>query len=126
MAKEPVDGSTPGGSYSPGIVAEGRFMYVSGQAAGRDGQSSGGSVADQTTVAVQNLAGVLAAAGATLADAVRCGSSWPTWPTSPPWTPCTAASSRRRDRPGPRWGPRLPGIQVEIDYVAVLPGRGAR
>jgi 2-iminobutanoate/2-iminopropanoate deaminase len=37
MVKQPVGGSEPGGSYSPGIVAEGRFVYVSGQGPFQDG-----------------------------------------------------------------------------------------
>ena len=40
MAKQPVGGSQPAGSYSPGIVAEGRFVYVSGQGPFRDGALS--------------------------------------------------------------------------------------
>jgi 2-iminobutanoate/2-iminopropanoate deaminase len=41
MAKQPVGGSQAAGSYSPGIVAEGRFMYVSGQAPFQDGALAG-------------------------------------------------------------------------------------
>jgi 2-iminobutanoate/2-iminopropanoate deaminase len=127
VAKEPVDGSTPGGSHSPGIVAEGRFTYVSGQVAGRDGQSSGGSAADQTSVAVQNLAGVLAAAGATLADVVRRGVFLADMADFP-----AMDAVYRGVFPAP-WPARTtvgatlaPGFKVEIDCVAVLPGRGAR
>jgi len=31
MTRNAVSGTAPGGPYSPGIVAEGRFVYVSGQ-----------------------------------------------------------------------------------------------
>ena len=41
MVKQPVGGSEPGGSYSPGIVAEGRFVYVSGQGPFEDGALTG-------------------------------------------------------------------------------------
>ena len=73
MSKRAVGGSTPGGAYSPGIVAEGRFVYVSGQGPIRDGIVVGESTGEQTRVVLDNLAAVLAAAGATLADVVRCG-----------------------------------------------------
>jgi enamine deaminase RidA (YjgF/YER057c/UK114 family) len=86
MTKQPVAGGTPAGSCSPGIIAEGRFLYVSGQAAPmRDGEVAGATVGEQTEVALANLAGVLPAAGAGPANvvsvtstatslaAVRCG-----------------------------------------------------
>ena len=41
MAKRAVGGTQPVGAYSPGIVAEGRFAYVSGQGPLRDGVVSG-------------------------------------------------------------------------------------
>lgn len=37
MSKEAVGGSLPSGAYSPGIIAEGRFVYVAGQTPTRDG-----------------------------------------------------------------------------------------
>jgi 2-iminobutanoate/2-iminopropanoate deaminase len=73
MVREAVGGSRPGGAYSPGIVAEGRFVYVSGQAPLRDGVVSGETVAEQTAIALENVAAVLAAAGAGLEHVVRCG-----------------------------------------------------
>jgi 2-iminobutanoate/2-iminopropanoate deaminase len=126
VAKEPVGGSTPGGSYSPGIVAEGRFVYVSGQVAARDGQPTGGSVADQTTVAVQNLAAVLAEAGATLADVVRCGVFLADMAD---FADMDAAYRGSFPAPLPARttvGVALaPGFKVEIDCVAALPGQDA-
>jgi len=73
MTRQVVGGSRPAGAYSPGIVAEGRFVYVSGQGAFRDGAIAGATVSEQTTIALENLAAVLSAAGASLADVVRCG-----------------------------------------------------
>ena len=72
MSKQAVTGTTPGGAYSPGIVAEGRFVYVSGQAPTVDGVVSGETAGEQTRVVLDNLAAVLAAAGASLADVVKC------------------------------------------------------
>src|SRR6185437_2339503 len=73
MAKQPVGGSEPGGSYSPGIVAEGRFVYVAGQGPFRDGDLAGTGIEEQTRITLGNLAAVLGSAGASLADVVRCG-----------------------------------------------------
>src|SRR5260370_16856310 len=73
MAKWPAGGSQPAGAYSPGIVAEGRFVYVSGQGPLRDGTLTGTTAGEQTKVALANLAAVLQSAGAGLADVVRCG-----------------------------------------------------
>src|SRR5262249_23047004 len=73
MVKQPVGVSEPAGSYSPGIVAEGRFVYVSGQGPFQDGALTGTSIQEQTRVTLGNLAAVLESAGAGLADVVRCG-----------------------------------------------------
>ncbi len=63
MSKRAVRGTTPGGAYSPGIVAEGRFVYVAGQVPMRDGVLIGTSTGEQTRVVIENLAAVLAEAG---------------------------------------------------------------
>jgi len=61
----------PKGAYSPGIRA-GDFLFVSGQVPRdpRTGALIGASVAEQTRQVLENLRGVLAAAGATLDDVV--------------------------------------------------------
>ena len=66
-------GSQPAGAYSPGIIAEGRFVYVSGQAPLRDGIVVGETAGEQTQITLENVASVLAEAGASPADVVRCG-----------------------------------------------------
>ncbi|MBN9180783.1 RidA family protein [Microbacterium sp.] len=68
-----TDGSTPTGTYSPAVVAEGRFVFVSGQGPLVDGVVVAGTVAEQTRITLRNVQSVLAAAGATLDDVVRCG-----------------------------------------------------
>lgn len=73
MTKQPVGGTRPAGAYSPGIIASGRFVYVSGQGPLRDGVITGATAAEQTAIALENLTAVLAAAGASPADVVRCG-----------------------------------------------------
>ena len=124
MAKQMVGGSRPVGTYSPGIVAEGRFVYVSGQGPVRDGVVTGDTIEEQTRVVLGNIDAVLAAAGATLADVVRCGVFLANMAdfagmnavygeTFPPPLPARTTV-----------GASLPGILVEIDCVAVLPADG--
>jgi 2-iminobutanoate/2-iminopropanoate deaminase len=122
MSKQAVSGSRPGGAYSPGVIAEGRFLYVAGQTPTRDGVVVGETVAEQTIVALENVAAVLAAGGATLADVVRCGvflsdmadfadmnqAYAETFPAPLPARTTVGVSL-------------VPGVKVEIDCVAVLP-----
>jgi 2-iminobutanoate/2-iminopropanoate deaminase len=71
--KQAVGGSQPLAPYSAGIVAEGRFLFVAGQVAARDGELVTGPIEEQTELAIENLKAVLSSAGASLADVVRCG-----------------------------------------------------
>ena len=62
----------PGGGYSQGIKA-GRLVFTAGQV-GIDpatGELAGDTIAEQTTQVLDNLAAVLGAGGATLADVVK-------------------------------------------------------
>jgi 2-iminobutanoate/2-iminopropanoate deaminase len=126
IPKHAVGGSEPAGPYSPGVIAEGRFVYVSGQGPTRDGVVTGESVGEQTRTALQNLEAVLAGAGASLADVVRCGVFLADLAdfdemnrvyadTFPPPLPARTTV-----------GVALPGILVEIDCVAVLPASTAQ
>ena len=67
-----VAGSLPSGAYSPGIIAEGRFLFVSGQGPLRDGKVVAGTIAEEVELTLSNVARVIEAAGATLADIVQC------------------------------------------------------
>jgi 2-iminobutanoate/2-iminopropanoate deaminase len=121
MAKRAVGGTRPGGAYSPGIVAEGRFVYVSGQAPIRDGVVTGKSTGDQTRVVVENLAAVLADAGASLADVVRCGVFLADMAD---FAEMNEVYGEMFPHPLPARttvGAALHGFKVEIDCVAVLP-----
>jgi 2-iminobutanoate/2-iminopropanoate deaminase len=121
MAKQAVGGSQPAGAYSPGVVAEGRFVYVSGQGPVRDGVVTGDTIEEQTRVVLGNLGAVLAAAGATLADVVRCGVFLADMAD---FAGMNAAYGETFPDPLPARttvGASLPGILVEIDCVAVLP-----
>jgi 2-iminobutanoate/2-iminopropanoate deaminase len=121
MSKRAVAGSTPGGAYSPGIVAEGRFVYVSGQAPTQDGVVVGETTAEQTRAVLQNLAAVLADAGASLADVVKCGVFLE---NIGDFDEMNAVYAETFPDPLPARttiGAALHGIRVEIDCVAVLP-----
>jgi 2-iminobutanoate/2-iminopropanoate deaminase len=126
MAKQAVGGSQPAGSYSPGILAEGRFVYVSGQGPFRDGALIGTAIEEQTSVTLGNLAAVLEAAGASLADVVRCGVFLADVRDFAAMDKVYAAAFPRplpaRTTVGAAFP--LPGMLVEIDCVAVLPGTG--
>jgi 2-iminobutanoate/2-iminopropanoate deaminase len=123
MAKQSVGGSRPVGAYSPGIIAEGRFVYVSGQGPLRDGAVTGGTIEEQTRIVLANVAAVLESAGAGLADVVQCrvfladigdframdGVYSQAFPQPLPARTTVGAALP------------LPGMLVEIDCVAVLP-----
>lgn len=121
MSKRAIAGSTPAGAYSPGIVAEGRFVYVSGQGPTRDGVITGATTGEQTRIVLDNLAAVLAEAGATLADVVRCGVFLA---DIADFAEMNAVYAEVFPEPLPARttvGAALLGMKVEIDCVAVLP-----
>ena len=62
------------GPYSLGVVAEGKFVFVSGMTPfdPATGKIERGTVAQQTELTLNNVKNVLAAAGASLADVVSC------------------------------------------------------
>jgi len=121
MAKRAVEGTRPGGAYSPGIVAEGRFVYVSGQAPIRDGVVIGESTGEQTRVVIENLATVLAEAGAGLADVVRCGVFLANMADFDEMNEVYGAMFPQPLPARTTVGAVLHGFNVEIDCVAVLP-----
>ena len=122
MAKRAVGGTQPVGAYSPGILAEGRFAYVSGQGPLRDGVVSGDTIQEQTRVALGNIAAVLASAGASLADVVRCGVFLADMADFRGMNDVYAEFFPDPLPARTTVGATLPGILVEIDCVAVLPG----
>ncbi|HJZ38694.1 MAG TPA: Rid family detoxifying hydrolase [Solirubrobacterales bacterium] len=74
MPKEVIKtdkGPSPLGAYSQGWRA-GDFVFITGTApVDGDGKVAGDSVADQTRVVIENLRGILEAAGAGLDDVVK-------------------------------------------------------
>lgn len=71
--REAITGTTPMGPYSPGIIAQGRFLFVSGQGPIVDGQVVGETIEEQTRLTLENVGTILERAGVTFADVVRCG-----------------------------------------------------
>jgi reactive intermediate/imine deaminase len=122
VAKQPVAGSRPAGAYSPGIIAEGRFLYVSGQGPLRDGVVVGETAAEQTRITLENLGAVLAAAGAGPADVVRCGVFLADMADFAEMNNAYAEFFADPLPARTTVGAALAGFKVEIDCVAVLPG----
>jgi 2-iminobutanoate/2-iminopropanoate deaminase len=121
MTKQAVGGSGPSGLFSPGVIAEGRFIYVSGQSPKRNGVVVGGTTAEQTAVALENIAAILAQAGAGLEDVVRCGVYLDDMAD---FDEMNEAYLENFSEPLPARttvGVTLRGFKVEIDCVAVLP-----
>jgi 2-iminobutanoate/2-iminopropanoate deaminase len=121
LTKQAVGGTTPGGAYSPGIVAEGRFVYVAGQVPVRDGVVVGETAAEQTLVALENVAAVLAAAGAGLRDVVRCGVYLSDMADFAEMNEAYQATFPEPLPARTTVGVELAGFKVEIDCIAVLP-----
>jgi 2-iminobutanoate/2-iminopropanoate deaminase len=71
--KQRVEGTQPAAAYSPGILAEGRFLYVSGQGPVRDGETVLSTIEEETRITLENLGKVLAEGGLDYGDVVRCG-----------------------------------------------------
>ncbi len=65
----------PASPYSQAVLAQGKTVYVSGQVSNdlTTGKAVLGTLTEQTEQVFRNLETVLAAAGASLKDVVRCG-----------------------------------------------------
>ena len=110
----------PAGPYSQAIKSGG-FLFLAGQAPFRpDGSKVEGSFEDQARQTLQNLQSVAAAAGASLADAVRVGvylrdmSNFGTLNKVYPeffHDPMPARTTIQSD---------LPGFEIEVDAVIAV------
>ena len=126
--KNPISafpGSPPAlGPYSLGVVAEGRFLFVSGMTPfdPATGRIERGSVSRQTELVLENIKNVVAAGGASLADVVSCRVYL---------SNLTPESFREMNEVYARYfgdskparatiGAQLLGFDVEIECVAVL------
>jgi 2-iminobutanoate/2-iminopropanoate deaminase len=73
MERRAVAGSAPQAPYSPGIVADGKLVFVAGQGPYRDGVVQPGTIEEQTRLVLENLVSVLREAGTGPENVVRCG-----------------------------------------------------
>jgi 2-iminobutanoate/2-iminopropanoate deaminase len=121
--KNAITGTKPGGPYSPGIIAEGRFLFVSGQTPQRDGKTVLGTIEEETRLTLDNIGRVLEAAGASFSDVVRCGVYLANLDHF-----ATMNAIYESYFPEPRPARTtigcslLHGMQIEIDCVVALPG----
>ena len=70
-----IPGGPPAiGPYSPAVVADGRYLFISGQIPfdPAAGQIVRGTVTEQTEIVLTNLERVVKTAGATMAQVVQC------------------------------------------------------
>lgn len=127
MSKRPIEPNAapnPKGGYTPAIVANG-FVFVSGQGSldPQTGEITTDEVAGQTLRTLENVEAVLTAAGAGLKDVVK---STVHIADIDRFGEFDQVYRERMPRPHPARttvaSVLAPGILVEIDVIAVLPG----
>lgn len=121
----PFAGSPPAlGPYSLGVVAEGKFVFVSGMTPYDPATEKieGGSIARQTELVLENVKNVLQAGGASLADVVSCRVYLSNL-TKENFQAMNEVYGRYFGDSKPARatiGAQLPGFDVEIECVAVI------
>jgi 2-iminobutanoate/2-iminopropanoate deaminase len=120
-ALDPEHGPHASGAYVPGIAA-GPFVFVSGQGPldPGTGEVIGDDVATQTRATLENVARVLAAAGASLADVVRVDAYLADISQFPAYDDAFRATFGDRLPTRTTVGAALGGIEVEITAIAYL------
>lgn len=115
------------GPYSLGVMAEGRFVFVSGMTPFNPltGKIELGSIAEQTKFVLENIKKVLGASEATLADVVSCRVylSNLTPETFKEMNEVYAGYFGDSLPARATIGAQLLGFDVEIECVAVLPAK---
>lgn len=119
--------AAPRGHYSHAVVAQGRMLYVAGQLPiDADGEVVGTDATTQAQQVLSNLSAVLAAASAALADVVRTT----VYLTDRDDRAAVGRVRREHFAADPPANTLLivagladPRYLVEIDAIAVLPGR---
>lgn len=122
MIRKAIGGPPTAGPYSPAIIADGRFVYVSGQGPFRDGVVVDGTIEEQTELTLANVSRVLDAAGASLRHVVRCGVFLTDLHQ---FTAMNVVYERFFPHPRPTRTTvgvaLMAGMKIEIDCVALLP-----
>ncbi len=116
-------GATTDHPYVSAVVADGRFVFVSGQTPARNGELVGGAIAQQTEAVIANIAAILDSAGATLDDVVRCGVFLADLDDLPGFNTAYVRAFGSRFPARTLVEVRLPGYAVEIDCIAAVSGR---
>lgn len=111
----------PGGAFSQAIQA-GDFIFVAGQGPvdPSTGTVIGVTIEDQTTRTIENVAAILRAAGASLADVVKVTVHLADVDDFPAFD---AVYERLFPRPWPvrtTVGSTLVGIRIEVDVIALV------
>ena len=112
--------------YVPGVVAEGRFVFVSGQTPTRKGQVVGETIETQTQVVFETIEWILDDAGATLLDVVRCGVFLADLGDLTGFNVVYRRAFGDRLPARTTVGAFLPGYRVEIDCIAAIPSNSER
>jgi 2-iminobutanoate/2-iminopropanoate deaminase len=73
MPRTAVTGQPSTGAYSPGVVAQGQLLAVSGQGPFRGARVVRGTIEQETELTLRNLLAIVEQAGGTEADVIRCG-----------------------------------------------------
>ena len=120
-----TDGPQAIGPYSLGVVAEGRFAFVSGMTPFNPsiGKIERGTVAEQTVLVLENITKVLVATGASLSDVVSCRVYLSNL-TPETFKEMNAVYTRYFGESLPARatiGAQLLGFDVEIECVAAIP-----
>jgi len=110
-----------GRPYVPGVVATGDLIFVSGQIPMRDGRLVDESIEAQVEAVLDNVESILRHAGATRADIVRCGVYVTELADLPQFNAAYERFFGGHLPARTTVGVMLPGYDVEIDCIAVLP-----
>jgi len=124
MAKKQVhtrSGAAPVGPYSQGLVV-GDFVFVSGQGPldPQTGKIVGESIEEQTERVLKNIAAILDAAGASMADVVKVAVHLSDLGLFQRFNQVYATHFPDPKPARTTVGSQLPGILVEIDAIAYV------
>lgn len=124
MAKRQVQtssGAAPVGPYSQGLIA-GNFVFVSGQGPldPQTGRIVGETIEEQTERVLKNIAAILEAAGATMADVIKVAVHLSDLGLFQRFNQVYATHFPDPKPARTTVGSQLPGILVEIDAIAYI------